>query len=89
MKRVLNTLEKKKNACVYYDAILECPPGFYGIYCSSLCSVNCYVARQCDPSTGHCNNGCTSGWTGNTCEQSNFIFLLSKVVLLYKKGGER
>lgn len=52
----------KKNA--------ECQQGHYGKDCSQKCSVNCNVEDQCDRTNGQCDNGCKSGWTGNTCDQS-------------------
>lgn len=52
--------------------ILECQLGYYGENCRNWCSVNCNVTRRCDRFTGSCNGGCQPGWTGNTCDQSEY-----------------
>ncbi|XP_060567447.1 multiple epidermal growth factor-like domains protein 10 [Ruditapes philippinarum] len=40
---------------------------FYGSYCQYRCSVGC-VDGTCNKGTGHCMNGCKSGYIGDKCD---------------------
>lgn len=57
----------------------ECQLGYYGENCGNQCSENCNVTSRCDRFTGNCNRGCKLGWTGNTCDQSEYTVKKSKL----------
>lgn len=49
----------------------ECPHGQYGKACSSQCG-NCLNQMPCNYFNGTCHGGCSSGWTGDKCVQSEY-----------------
>lgn len=53
-----------------YTNVAECLLGIYGKDCLNKCSENCMNSTSCDRFTGHCDGGCNTGWTGDTCDQS-------------------
>ncbi|KAK7493650.1 hypothetical protein BaRGS_00015162, partial [Batillaria attramentaria] len=49
-----------------------CERDIYGVGCTQVCSPGCVdgrVTTTCDSITGHCLNGCQSGWWGAKCDE--------------------
>lgn len=46
----------------------ECPLGSYGPGCVYNCSKACLGDVACNRTTGKCDTGCESGYTGDLCE---------------------
>ncbi|XP_052776645.1 multiple epidermal growth factor-like domains protein 10 [Mya arenaria] len=40
---------------------------FHGVYCNKTCSSSCFE-RKCERGTGHCFNGCSGDFFGNSCQ---------------------
>lgn len=49
---------------------LECPKGTYVPGCTHNCSGRCLNGASCNRTTGKCDQGCESGYTGTFCEKS-------------------
>lgn len=47
---------------------IECPMGTYGPDCMHKCIGKCLDDVACNRTTGTCNTGCDSGYTGELCE---------------------
>ncbi|XP_071838026.1 uncharacterized protein [Apostichopus japonicus] len=48
-----------------------CEPGTYGASCLQTCHCN---TSQCNPFTGECDAGCSSGWNGSNCQECDGNF---------------
>ena len=55
---------------VFYVA--GCDEGTYGRNCAFNCSGHCVDNEYCDTETGHCINGCKSGYYMPYCNQCTF-----------------
>ncbi|XP_065943691.1 uncharacterized protein [Magallana gigas] len=53
----------------------ECHQGRYGRACSFQCG-NCLNQLSCDNINGSCQDGCSSGWTGDRCYQSELEYAI-------------
>lgn len=60
---------------------LACRIGFYGYNCSYQCRSNCFIENLCDRFTGYCTGGCKPGWTGQMCDQGNFINVIIILII--------
>ncbi|XP_056003136.1 receptor-type tyrosine-protein phosphatase epsilon-like isoform X2 [Ostrea edulis] len=49
----------------------ECPFGLYGLGCTRTCSGRCADDENCEIETGQCRNGCTSGYLGIFCNETD------------------
>ena len=50
--------------------ITECPSGYYGDNCTSICPANCEFT--CNHINGVCKDGkCIAGYHGEMCDQGN------------------
>lgn len=61
----------------------ECIDGWYGENCSLPCEGNCKGSNICNHTTGLCDVGCVSGWTGPMCSKGNVGSILSYTCLSY------
>ena len=55
-------------AFTHSNGFLACSYGFYGLNCTLTCNDKC---TGCNNVNGDCNNGCTPGWEGGSCQQRN------------------
>lgn len=49
----------------------ECHPGTYGPNCAHKCSGHCLNNSTCNRTTGNCDMGCDSGYTGDPCDKGS------------------
>lgn len=63
--------------CIYYYNHLACEFGYYGLGCNQECSTFCKKSRYCNSISGHCKDGCKSGWQGLDCLEGQFVYMLS------------
>lgn len=49
----------------------ECVDGWFGEECNHQCSGHCRDNIICNYVTGHCERGCSLGWTGYRCEKGS------------------
>lgn len=55
----------------HFNFFSECPHSQYGKACSFQCG-NCLNPMPCNYINGSCHGGCSSGWTGDKCNQSEY-----------------
>lgn len=48
---------------------VECNDGTYGFYCSGHCAGHCLNESPCNKKSGHCERGCTPGFTNIDCSK--------------------
>lgn len=48
-----------------------CRKGWFGANCTQQCVGHCQYETICNHVTGHCDNGCKAGWTGNKCDKGD------------------
>lgn len=53
----------------YLFPIIVCDDGTYGYDCMNNCSGHCLNNFLCNKQTGHCEQGCNPGYTGNDCSK--------------------
>lgn len=58
---------------LYMYLITGCEIGTFGKGCSNRCSGYCLDNVPCNPTTGHCNSGCASGYEEPFCNKSIYI----------------
>lgn len=51
----------------------ECEDYFFGENCEKRCNSTC---KNCNKTSGECENGCYPGWTGRFCQEGIVCFLL-------------
>ena len=56
--------------CIYDKKV--CQEGQYGQRCSFRCG-NCLDEEPCHHINGTCVSGCSPGWKGEMCDQSEFL----------------
>lgn len=62
---------------------VECGIGLYGEKCTQQCSGNCKDNETCNHVTGQCDNGCTTGWKGDMCDNGNTWYLYFSPFIKY------
>lgn len=61
----------------------ECPPGSFGLNCSTICTG--YCRDPCNHISGICDSGCLDGWLGQHCKQCKQVYLYGlKKQMCYK-----
>lgn len=65
----------------YNYLTVECSAGQYGENCSSTCG-RCLTEKVCHYVTGKCDEGCSPGYKGPTCETGTICI----DILIEKKG---
>lgn len=64
--------------CIYYYNHLACEFGYYGLGCNQECSTFCKKSRYCNSISGHCKDGCKSGWQGLDCLEVSKLTVTEK-----------
>ena len=57
---------------MFVDMFSECDGGTYGADCHYHCG-HCLDKQQCDVIDGSCLNGCSMGYSGAKCTESNNV----------------
>lgn len=52
---------------------IGCEIGKYGKVCTNQCSGHCLDNVPCNPTTGHCDSGCDSGYVEPFCNKSRNV----------------
>lgn len=64
----------KRSSSFFFQSVLMltigCEIGAYGKGCSNQCSGHCLDSVTCNPTTGHCDGGCASGYMKPFCNKS-------------------
>jgi hypothetical protein len=55
----------------WFCCFAECEGGMYGAECNQRCG-NCLNSQQCHHVNGTCLNGCSPGYQGSVCVESEF-----------------
>lgn len=59
--------------------ITECSDGTYGYNCLNKCSGHCLYDYPCNKKTGHCDKGCSPGYTTDSaCNKGKYKANLTK-----------
>lgn len=67
-----------------FKIIIECEDWTYGYKCVNNCSGHCLHNSVCNKQTGHCNGGCSPGYTNDDCSKGNFTH---QCLYITKNGG--
>lgn len=60
-----------------YFCFVECKNGTYGYYCSGHCAGHCLNNSPCNKKSGHCERGCTPGYTDIDCSKRKWFLPLT------------
>lgn len=50
----------------------DCPTGYFGRKCRYSC--HCSYSSNCDVISGECSRGCSTGWSGPSCQRENIAY---------------
>lgn len=72
MKNVFRSKSNYRNQRKHVIFFPACEPGLWGDNCVNRCSDNC-INPACNVTTGVCEGGCRSGYTGDHCGKGNIF----------------
>ena len=58
----MNIIPEKKPS---YSRFTDCDDGHFGVFCDGICHCD---SGSCNKTTGHCSDGCATGWSGDNCQ---------------------